>query len=62
MTTQAMTAGDRATPLAPVILFGIDSSGKPTASRSLATALWERARSRIAAPAGSKLGSDSLLM
>jgi hypothetical protein len=33
MTTQAKTSGDRATHLAPVILFGIDSSGKPKAAR-----------------------------
>jgi hypothetical protein len=33
MTTHAKTSGDRATHLAPVILFGIDSSGKPKAAR-----------------------------
>lgn len=33
MTTQAKTSGDRVTHLAPVILFGIDNSGKPKAAR-----------------------------
>lgn len=33
MTAKAKSSGDRATHLAPVILFGIDSSGKPKAAR-----------------------------
>ena len=33
MTAKAKTSGDRSTQLAPVILFGIDSSGKPKAAR-----------------------------
>src|SRR5579884_3409398 len=33
MTAKAKSSGDRSTHLAPVILFGIDSSGKPKAAR-----------------------------
>jgi hypothetical protein len=33
MTAKAKTSGDRSTQLAPVILFGIDSSGKPKAAK-----------------------------
>src|SRR5579884_2926766 len=33
MTAKAKSSGDRSTHLAPVVLFGIDSSGKPKAAR-----------------------------